>query len=72
MRTAIAAILLAAAISGAAAPAQAKLAVGNVADPVTVISPEGTLTMSEPAAAILESNYFNAKQPPIDGTRALP
>ena len=72
MRTAIAALVLAAAILGVAAPAQAKLEVGNVAGPVTVISPEATKSMSEPAAAILESNFFNAKQPPIAGIRALP
>ena len=28
--------------------------------------------LSEPAGAILESNYFNTKQPPIAGIRALP
>ena len=72
MKTAIAALFLTAAIIGAAAPAQAKLEVGDGAVPVTAISLQDTTTMNEPAAAILESNYFNAKQPPIAGIRGAP
>jgi hypothetical protein len=72
MRTAIAALLLAAAFCGIAAPAQAKLEVGNVVGSASVISFEASTVMSEPAAAILESNYFNTKQPPIAGIRGVP
>jgi hypothetical protein len=72
MKTAIAAFLVAAAVLGVAAPAQAKLEVGDAVAHGTVISLQNTTTMSEPAAAILESNYFNAKQPPIAGIRTNP
>ncbi len=48
-----------------AAPAQAKLAVGEP-HPVIGISVDDTAVATGPAGALLESNYFNAPQPSLN------
>ena len=72
MKAAIAALLLAATILGVTAPAQAKFTPIDPAAPVTAIALQDTAIDSGPAAAMLESNYFNMRQPPLAGIRAFP
>ena len=55
-------LALSSAFLALAAPAQAKLVVGEP-QPVIGISVDDTAAATSPAGALLESNYFNAPQP---------